>query len=64
MWLGMAMLEGLVEAVPEAARRLMEAFWPGPLTLLLPRSRAVPDVVTAGRPLVGVRMPRIRWRWN
>jgi L-threonylcarbamoyladenylate synthase len=54
---GKAMLEGLVEEVPEAARRLMEAFWPGPLTLLLPRSKAVPDAVTAGRPLVGVRMP-------
>ena len=51
------MLEGLVEEIPEAARRLMEAFWPGPLTLLLPRTRAVPDAVTAGRPLVGVRMP-------
>ncbi len=37
---------------------LMEAFWPGPLTLLLPRTAMVPDVVTAGRPLVGVRMPR------
>ena len=36
---------------------LMEAFWPGPLTLLLPRTSAVPDSVTAGRPLVGVRMP-------
>jgi L-threonylcarbamoyladenylate synthase len=35
----------------------MKAFWPGPLTLLLPRSAAVPDAVTAGRPLVGVRMP-------
>ena len=35
----------------------MEAFWPGPLTLLLPRTAAVPDSVTAGRPLVGVRMP-------
>ena len=52
-----AMLEGLVDQIPEAARRLMRAFWPGPLTLLLPRSRAVPDAVTAGRPLVGVRMP-------
>jgi L-threonylcarbamoyladenylate synthase len=52
-----AMLEGLVVDVPEAARRLMKAFWPGPLTLLLPRSAAVPDEVTAGRPLVGVRMP-------
>jgi L-threonylcarbamoyladenylate synthase len=36
----------------------MEAFWPGPLTLLLRRTAAVPDAVTAGRPLVGVRMPR------
>ena len=54
---GKAMLEELVEEVPEAARRLMEAFWPGPLTLLLRRSAAVPDAVTAGRALVGVRMP-------
>jgi L-threonylcarbamoyladenylate synthase len=54
---GRAMLEELVEEVPEAARRLMEAFWPGPLTLLLRRNEAVPDAVTAGRPLVGVRMP-------
>jgi L-threonylcarbamoyladenylate synthase len=52
-----AMLDGLVERVPEAARKLMKAYWPGPLTLLLPRSKAVPDAVTAGRPLVGVRMP-------
>ena len=51
------MLDGLVEGVPEAARRLMEAFWPGPLTLLLPRTAAVPDAVTAGRALAGVRMP-------
>ena len=51
------MLGGLVEEIPQAARRLMDAFWPGPLTLLLKRTRAVPDAVTAGRPLVGVRMP-------
>ena len=51
------MLQGLVRDVPEAARKLMKAFWPGPLTLLLPRTDAVPDAVTAGRPLVGVRMP-------
>jgi L-threonylcarbamoyladenylate synthase len=37
--------------------QLIAAFWPGPLTLLLPRRSAVPDAVTAGRPLVGVRMP-------
>jgi L-threonylcarbamoyladenylate synthase len=53
-----AMLSGVVADIPENARRLMEVFWPGPLTLLLPRSAAVPDAVTAGRPLVGVRMPR------
>jgi L-threonylcarbamoyladenylate synthase len=52
-----SMLAGLVTDVPEAARRMMKAFWPGPLTLLLPRSAAVPDAVTAGRPLVGIRMP-------
>jgi L-threonylcarbamoyladenylate synthase len=52
-----AMLDGIVREVPDAARKLMKAFWPGPLTLLLPRTDAVPDVVTAGRPLVGVRMP-------
>ncbi len=49
-----AMLAGLVEEVPKSAGRLMEAFWPGPLTLLLKRTAAVPDAVTAGRPLVGV----------
>jgi L-threonylcarbamoyladenylate synthase len=52
-----AMLAGLVAEVPEPARALMAAFWPGPLTLLLPRSAAIPGIVTAGRPLVGVRMP-------
>jgi L-threonylcarbamoyladenylate synthase len=52
-----AMLDGLVEELPDAVRKLMKAFWPGPLTLLLPRTAKVPDVVTAGRPLVGVRMP-------
>ncbi len=51
------MARGLVTEIPAPAARLMDAFWPGPLTLLLPRSAAVPDVVTAGRPLVGLRMP-------
>jgi L-threonylcarbamoyladenylate synthase len=51
------MLATLVTEIPEAARKLIAAFWPGPLTLLLPRSTAVPDAVTAGRTLVGVRMP-------
>lgn len=52
-----SMLEPLVADLPSVAQKLMQAFWPGPLTLLLPRSNAVPDIVTAGRPLVGIRMP-------
>jgi len=52
-----AMLGPLLADVPTAAQRLMQAFWPGPLTLLLPRSAAVPDAVTAGRHLVGIRVP-------
>jgi len=55
-----AMLDRVAVISGEMAERveaLMAAFWPGPLTLLLPRSGNVPDSVTAGRPLVGVRMP-------
>jgi L-threonylcarbamoyladenylate synthase len=52
-----AMLARVADEIPASARKLMAAFWPGPLTLLLPRSAAIPDTVTAGRPLVGVRMP-------
>jgi len=51
------MLAPLVAHIPPAAPKLMQAFWPGPLTLLLPRSSAVPGIVTAGRQLVGIRMP-------
>ena len=51
------MLEELTTEIPDSARKLIAAFWPGPLTLLLPRTAKVPDAVTAGRPLVGVRMP-------
>lgn len=51
------MVDRLVTRLPDVAFKLMAAFWPGPLTLLLLRSAAVPDSVTAGRPLVGVRMP-------
>jgi L-threonylcarbamoyladenylate synthase len=42
---------------PTAAARLAEHFWPGPLTLVLPRRPEVPDVVTAGGPTVAVRVP-------
>lgn len=48
---------GGVCKVNEAASKLMDAFWPGPLTLILPRREAVPDAVTAGLDTVAVRMP-------
>lgn len=54
---GMAMLDRVVETLSDTARALAKAFWPGPLTMLLPRSAAISDAVTAGRPLVGVRWP-------
>jgi len=42
---------------PEAAQRLADAFWPGPLTLVVERSNVVPDVVTGGRDTVAIRVP-------
>lgn len=43
--------------IPPMAEKLMDAFWPGPLTMLFPRKETVPDVVTAGLPTVAIRMP-------
>src|SRR5215469_1266342 len=42
---------------PVAAGQLAKAFWPGPLTLVLPRAEKIPSVVTAGGDTVGVRWP-------
>ena len=47
----------LVTEVPEAGRKLMEAFWPGPLTLIFPKSSLVPYGTTGGLDTVAVRMP-------
>lgn len=52
-----AMLMRVVASMPSRARALAERFWPGPLTLVLPKRGDVPDLVTAGLPTVGVRMP-------
>ncbi|PKM97112.1 MAG: threonylcarbamoyl-AMP synthase [Elusimicrobia bacterium HGW-Elusimicrobia-3] len=51
----------LFSSVPPAAERLMKKFWPGPLTLVLPKARAVPDIVTAGLKTVAVRVPAGRY---
>jgi len=47
----------LTSGLNENARALMETFWPGPLTIVVPRSDIIPDVVTAGLDTVAVRMP-------
>jgi len=50
-------LDRYAQDVPDLARRLAEAFWPGPLTLVLPRSRQVPPIVTGGQATVALRVP-------
>lgn len=50
-----AQLQDLVTSVPPVARVLMEAYWPGPLTLVLPACARLPESVTAGTGTVGVR---------
>ncbi len=52
-----AQVEQLVSQAPTEAEALMERFWPGPLTLVMPKSSRVPDIVTSGLDTVGVRMP-------
>ena len=54
---GLEMAKHCVAHWPEVAGRLAKAFWPGPLTLVLPRAKEIPGVVTAGGPTVGVRWP-------
>lgn len=44
--------------IPDMAYSLAEKFWPGPLTLILPKNNRIPDLVSSGLPTVGVRMPR------
>ena len=48
---------GYATSVPDAARELAAAFWPGPLTLVLPRATIIPDIVAAELPTVGLRVP-------
>ncbi len=50
-------LTHLVEKNDERIFKLAEKFWPGPLTIIQPKSKIVPDIVTAGLKTVGIRMP-------
>lgn len=50
-------LDHVVRALTTTARQLIDQFWPGPLTLVLPKQPTIPDLVTAGLDTVAVRMP-------
>ena len=56
-----AALKQWAAEVPEMARKLAAAFWPGPLTLVLKRSAAVSDLITGGQDTVGLRCPAHPW---
>jgi L-threonylcarbamoyladenylate synthase len=47
----------LVKEIPPNAKKLIERFWPGPLTVVLLKEENIPDIVTAGLPTVAIRMP-------
>ncbi|WP_033957515.1 L-threonylcarbamoyladenylate synthase [Psychroserpens jangbogonensis] len=51
------LLQNIVSYIPEKAQRLADAFWPGPLTLVLPKQSTIPDIITAGKDTVAVRIP-------
>ncbi len=53
----LALAQSCVKVWPEEASRLSGAFWPGPLTIVLPKSAIIPDIVTAGGATVGIRWP-------
>jgi L-threonylcarbamoyladenylate synthase len=53
----MSQLRMVAREIPERAMKLIDAFWPGPLTLILPKTDQVASLVTAGLDTVGVRMP-------
>jgi len=50
-------LEEIAVDIPGVAYQLAKTFWPGPLTLVLDKNPSIPDVITANKPTVGIRMP-------
>ncbi|MCK8481042.1 L-threonylcarbamoyladenylate synthase [Psychroserpens algicola] len=50
-------LPDIVSHIPEKAQLLADAFWPGPLTLVLKKNSGIPDIITAGKDTVAVRIP-------
>ncbi|ATD55936.1 L-threonylcarbamoyladenylate synthase [Clostridium chauvoei] len=50
-------INNIVSDIPEIAQKLIEKFWPGPLTIILNKKKVIPDVTSAGLNTIGVRMP-------
>lgn len=50
-------MDDLVKDIPAIAKKIMEKFWPGPLTLIMKKSDKIPDVTSAGLDSIGIRMP-------
>lgn len=61
---GMDMIHALVSDLPETALKLADAFWPGPLTMILPKSDQVPYGTTGGLDTVAIRMPSHPVAWK
>ncbi len=51
------LLHGMTENIPEIAFDLIDRYWPGPLTLLLPKRKEIPELLTSGLPRMAIRMP-------
>jgi len=56
-----AEIDQWADSIPESAKRLAAAFWPGPMTLIVKRRADVPDLVTGGQDTVGLRVPSHPW---
>ena len=50
-------MDDLVKDIPAIAKKIMDKFWPGPLTLIMKKSDKIPDVTSAGLDSIGIRMP-------
>ncbi|GAA0744252.1 L-threonylcarbamoyladenylate synthase [Clostridium oceanicum] len=50
-------IKPLVKEIPDVAKKLMDKFWPGPMTIILPKTDLIPDETSAGLNSVGIRMP-------
>lgn len=50
-------IDKLVKYISKAAKKFMNEFWPGPMTIILPKTDLIPDVTSAGLPSIGIRMP-------